>query len=91
MRQTEYQSMIDGRTDTMWNRYKDETREGLLAVLRRNQQAGRYLVAGDIAAIRAELEREQKVRDLGKPTLRRILMERFDYVVQQESEGRTMR
>jgi hypothetical protein len=91
MKRTDYQAMIDGRTDTMWNRYKDETREGLLVFLRRNQQAGRYLVAGDIAAIRAALEPEQKVRDLGKPTLRRILMERFDYVVAQESEGRTMR
>jgi hypothetical protein len=90
MKRTEYQAMIDGRTDTMWNRYKDETREGLLVFLRRNQQAGRYLVAGDIAAIRAELEQGQTVHDLGKPTLRRILMERFDYVVAQQSEGRAM-
>lgn len=76
-----HKTLIDGRTDAMWERYKDSDTADLLKALRRNQQAGRYLVAGDIAAIRSSLERGQKLRDIGKPALRRILTDRFEYVV----------
>lgn len=55
--------------------------------LRRNQQAGRYLIAGDIAAIRASLERGQTVKDLGIAGLRKILDARFEYVAHQQREG----
>jgi hypothetical protein len=82
----QYRALIDGRTDAMWDRYKDCTRADLLAPLRRNQKAGRYLVAGDIAAIRASLERGQAVRDLGKPRLRKILDERFEAVVSEAAQ-----
>jgi hypothetical protein len=87
--QGQYKTLIDGRTDTMWARYKDSTSTELLAALRRNQQAGRYLVAGDLAALRAALEPGQKVQDLGKPRLRRILTERFEWVVQEQREKAT--
>lgn len=83
MQPNQYRTLLDGRTDAMWDRYKDSATLDLLGALRRNQQAGRYLVAGDIAAIRASLERGQKLRDLGKPALRRILDERFEYVTSQ--------
>lgn len=80
----QYKTLLDGRTDAMWTRYKDSDTLVLLGALRRNQQAGRYLVAGDLAAIRASLERGQTVRDLGIAGLRRILDERFEYVVQEQ-------
>jgi hypothetical protein len=86
---TQYKTLIDGRTDTMWDRYRDSDTLDLLAARRRNQAAGRYLVAGDIAAIRSQLERGQTVSDLGKPRLRRILDERFEYVQNETREGRT--
>lgn len=85
MNRSEYRMLIDGRTDAMWARYGDSTRADLLPALRRNQRAGRYLVAGDIAAIRASLERGQTVRDLGKPRLRRVLDERFEAVVNERA------
>jgi hypothetical protein len=87
--ENQYKVLINGRTDAMWSRYRDCTREGLLPALRRNQQAGRYLVAGDISAIRAALEPGQTVADLGKPRLRQILDERFEYVANEHAEGRT--
>jgi hypothetical protein len=88
MRASQYRTLLDGRTDTMWNRYRHSDTLDLLHALRRNQQAGRYLIAGDIAAIRAQLERGQTLNDLGKPTLRRILDERFEYVAAENREGR---
>lgn len=75
-----YRDLIESRLDIMWGRYQDSTSTELLTALRRNQQAGRYLIAGDLAAMRAALERGQKVRDLGRPGLRRILEDRFEYV-----------
>jgi hypothetical protein len=82
----QYRTLIDGRTDAMWARYADCTSTDLLKALRRNQAAGRYLLAGDVAAIRASLERGQTVRDLGKPRLRRILDERFEAVVSEAAQ-----
>jgi ribosomal protein S4 len=82
-----YKVLIDGRTDAMRGRYKDSTRADLLTALRRNQQAGRYLVAGDLAAIRSSLERGQTVKDLGKAALRKILDARFEYVVYEQRAG----
>lgn len=82
----QYKTLLDGRTDAMWARYKDSDTLDLLGALRRNQQAGRTLMAGDIAAIRASLERGQAVRDLGITGLRKILDERFEYVAQQHRE-----
>jgi hypothetical protein len=84
----QYKTLIDGRTDVMWERYKDSTSADLLRAMRRNQHAGRYLVAGDIAAIRATLERGQTVRDLGKPKLRKILDARFEMVVSEQGAAR---
>jgi hypothetical protein len=84
----------------MWERYKDSTRADLLTRAAPQPDAGRYLVAGDIAAIRASLERGQTVRDLGKPRLRKILDERFEMVVSeaggavttlQTADGRLLR
>jgi hypothetical protein len=83
MRPNQYRAMIEGRTDTMWVRYKDSDSADLLAAIRRNQARDRYLVAGDLAAIRAELEPGKTVRDLGKAGLRRILDARFEYVVSE--------
>lgn len=83
MRPNQYTTMIDGRADTMWVRYKDSTSLDLLAAIRRNQQQGRYLLAGDLAAIRSQLELGKTVRDLGKNRLRKILDERFEYVAHE--------
>lgn len=79
----QYKTLLDGRTDAMWARYRDSTSADLLAALRRNQHAGRYLVAGDLAAIRASLERGQRVSDKGKAGLRRILDARFECVISE--------
>jgi hypothetical protein len=84
MTRGEYRTLIDGRTDIMWTGYRDSTSADLLVALRRNQAAGRYLVAGDLAAMRAGLERGQTVRDLGKPRLRKILDERFEWVAYEQ-------
>ena len=86
MTRNQYKTLLDGRTDAMWARYKDSDTLELLQALRRNQQAGRHLVAGDIAAIRASLERGQTVRDLGITGLRKILDARFEWVVQERRE-----
>ena len=87
MRPNQYRAMIEGRADTMWERYKDSDSLDLLAAMRRNQQHDRYLVAGDIAAIRSELEPGKRVRDLGKGRVRKILDERFEYVVFEQRVG----
>jgi hypothetical protein len=84
--QRQYKTLLDGRTETMWARYKDSTSTDLLGALLRNQQAGRDLVAGDLAAIRSSLERGQTVKDLGIARLRKILDARFEYVVHQHSQ-----
>jgi hypothetical protein len=85
--QSQYRTMLDGRTDAMWARYKDSTGTELLSDIRRNQQAGRNLIVGDLAAIRSSLDPGQKVRDLTKSGLRKILDERFEYVVHEHAEG----
>ena len=84
----QYRTLLDGRTDTMWARYKDSDTLDLLHALRRNQQAGRTLMAGDIAAMRASLERGQTVRDIGIAGLRKILDERFEYEAAQHADAR---
>ena len=83
MRANQYRTMIEGRTDTMWARYKDSDSLDLLTAIRRNQQHDRYLIAGDLAAIRAQLEPGKTVRDLGKPGLRKILDARLEHVVSE--------
>jgi len=87
MTRGQYKALIDGRTDAMWDRYRDCTSADLLTALRRELPAGRYLIAGDIAALRSSLERGQTVSDLGKPRVRKILNERFEYVVYENRVG----
>jgi hypothetical protein len=89
MGENQYRTLINGRTDTMWAAFKDKTSDELLADLRVRQAKGLYLMAGDIAALRAALEPGQTVADLGKPRLRQILDERFEYVANEHAEGRT--
>ena len=84
----DYVRMREMRLDVMWARLKDKTSAELLTDLRASQERGNYLIAGDIAAIRALLEPGKKVRDLGKPALRKVLDDRFEYVQHELREGR---
>jgi hypothetical protein len=86
--QSDYVRMREMRVDVMWANLKDKDSAGLLADLRRNQAQGRYLLAGDIAAIRALLEPGKKVRDIGRAGLRKVLDDRFEYVQHELREGR---
>jgi hypothetical protein len=83
---SEAHRLLEARTDYMWSKLRHQTRLDLLTDLRHQQANGRYLMAGDRAAIRATLEHGQTLNDLGKPKLRRILHERFEYVMAENKD-----
>ena len=88
MNEGDYRRWREMRINVMWARLKDKTSATLLADLRQMQERGNFTVAGDIAAIRASLEPGQKVSDIGRERLAKILDDRFEYVQHEMREGR---